>query len=53
MSALEAVESSNALMYESLKGADVKEGIESFLEKRPANFAPLGLGTRFDWMDGD
>lgn len=51
LTALEALESSNALMYESLTGADVAEGITSFLEKRPADFAPLGSGTRFSWME--
>ena len=43
--------SSNEIMYESITGADVAEGITSFLEKRPANFAPLGSGTLMSWMD--
>jgi enoyl-CoA hydratase/carnithine racemase len=47
----DAMHESDALMYESLKGADVGEGIKSFLEKRPAEFAPFGSGTRFGWMD--
>ena len=50
MTAAEALESSNSLMYESLRGADVTEGVMSFLEKRPASFAPLGSGTVFEWM---
>lgn len=51
MNAHEALEASNALMYESLAGSDLTEGVMSFLEKRPADFAPLGSGTRFGWMD--
>ncbi len=50
MTAEGALESSNALMYESLRGADLTEGVMSFLEKRQANFAPLGSGTTFNWM---
>lgn len=33
------------LVDESLHGADVQEGVQSFLERRPARFAPLGKGT--------
>ncbi len=51
MSILEAMEHSNNLMYESLKGADLTEGVMSFLEKRQANFPPFGEGTQFDWMN--
>ncbi len=47
----EAMAEADELMYESLTGADVAEGIASFLEKRPADFPPLGSGTRFGWMD--
>ena len=50
MTAEAAIESSNGLMYESLRGADLTEGVMSFLEKRQANFAPLGSGTTFNWM---
>ena len=46
----DAFASSNALMAESFDGDDLREGIASFLEKRPANFAPLGSGTTFGWM---
>ncbi len=54
MGAALAFESSNALMKESFAGADLREGVMSFLEKRPANFAPLGSGTTFSWMgNGD
>ena len=52
MGALDALESSNVLMYESLQGADLTEGVMSFLEKRQADFAPLGHGTTFEWMGG-
>jgi enoyl-CoA hydratase/carnithine racemase len=36
-----------ALMRESFAGADVKEGVASFLEQRPAVFAALDEGTLF------
>jgi enoyl-CoA hydratase/carnithine racemase len=36
----EAMEDSNRFMRESLKRPDFKEGVSSFLEKRPPNFAP-------------
>lgn len=53
----EAMSHANALMFESLRGADVTEGVMSFLEKRPAQFPPLGSGTVYEWMtdnhDGD
>ena len=48
-----AFESSNALMEESFAGADLTEGVMSFLEKRPASFAPLGSGSTFSWMGSD
>ncbi len=53
MGASRAFESSNALMAESLRGEDLREGVMSFLEKRPAKFAPLGSGTTFAWMGLD
>jgi len=51
MDASAATAHANALMYESLKGSDLVEGVTSFLEKRPANFPPLGEGTTYAWMD--
>lgn len=53
MGAARAFESSNALMAESFGGDDLREGVMSFLEKRPASFAPLGSGTTFSWMSRD
>ena len=50
MTAVEALDSANELMYESLDGADLSEGVMSFLEKRPAQFPPLGSGTSYRWM---
>lgn len=50
MSAHESLEHAEGLMRESLQGADVVEGIASFLEKRQVTFAPLGEGTSFEWM---
>lgn len=46
-----ALADSHALMHQSIKGADVGEGIGSYLEKRQAAFAPLGEGSRFPWME--
>lgn len=43
-----ALEDSNALMRQSLKGPDFKEGVSSYVDKRPPAFAPLGSGTTFD-----
>lgn len=51
MDPAQAFASSNALMAESFSGADLVEGVTSFLEKRPANFAPLGSGSTFSWME--
>ena len=45
----EALEESDRLMRQSLKGPDFKEGVASYVEKRPPGFAPLGQGTLFDW----
>ncbi len=50
--ARDALIHAEGLMRESLQGADVTEGIASFLEKRQVAFAALGHGTTFDWMDG-
>jgi enoyl-CoA hydratase/carnithine racemase len=50
MSGQDALHHAEALMRESLAGADVGEGIASFLEKRQVAFPPLGEGTQFDWM---
>lgn len=51
MTATEALDDSEQLMYESLQGSDVSEGIASFLERRAVAFPPLGEGTRFSWME--
>jgi enoyl-CoA hydratase/carnithine racemase len=45
----EATAQSDADMAHSLAGNDFKEGVASFLEKRPPNFAPLARG----WATGD
>jgi enoyl-CoA hydratase/carnithine racemase len=42
-----ALDDSNRLMRQSLGGPDFKEGVDSFVEKRPAAFPPLGEGTTF------
>jgi enoyl-CoA hydratase/carnithine racemase len=39
---------SDRLMVQSLKGPDFKEGVSSYVEKRPPEFAPLGKGTVLD-----
>jgi enoyl-CoA hydratase/carnithine racemase len=36
-----ALEKANRLMAESLRQGDVKEGVASFIEKRPPKFAPM------------
>src|SRR4051812_24003766 len=45
----QALEESDRLMRQSLKGPDFKEGVASYVEKRPPAFAPLDQGTLFDW----
>ena len=40
---------SNELMAMTLAGPDFKEGVASFVEKRPPAFAPLGEGTPIDF----
>jgi enoyl-CoA hydratase/carnithine racemase len=49
LSVQEATAQSDVDMAHSLAGADFKEGVSSFLEKRPPNFAPLQRG----WATGD
>jgi len=51
MTVREAMAEADRLMYESIAGLDVREGIDSFLDKRPVSFAPLGHGTTFAWME--
>lgn len=51
MSAHHALMNAEGLMRESLQGADVTEGIASFLEKRQVEFPSLGEGSCFGWMD--
>jgi enoyl-CoA hydratase/carnithine racemase len=38
----ESLEVANRLMIESLSGPDFAEGVRSFVERRPPDFAPLG-----------
>jgi enoyl-CoA hydratase/carnithine racemase len=38
----ESLEVANRLMMESFSGPDFREGVQSFVERRPPNFAPLG-----------
>ncbi len=42
MSVDDALAESNSMMVASLRRSDFKEGVASFLEKRPPAFAPLG-----------
>jgi enoyl-CoA hydratase/carnithine racemase len=44
-----ALRDSNKLMSASLGGPDFKEGVASFVEKRPPDFAPLGDGSPWEW----
>jgi enoyl-CoA hydratase/carnithine racemase len=43
-----ALAQSSAYMRQSLEGPDFKEGVSSYVEKRPPAFAPLGEGTKID-----
>lgn len=43
-----ACDETNRLMTLSLQGPDFKEGVNSFVEKRAPDFAPLGQGSRLD-----
>ena len=47
LSLTEAEQASRTLIDEALVGPDFAEGVQSFLERRPAAFAPLGAGTQF------
>jgi enoyl-CoA hydratase/carnithine racemase len=47
-----ALADSNEVMKESLLGPDFKEGVRSFLDRRPPAFAPLGEGTQYGWFEG-
>jgi len=42
----ESLEEANRLMMESFSGADFAEGVRSFVERRPPDFAPLPAGAR-------
>lgn len=42
MAVADALAESNSMMVSSLRRSDFKEGVASFLEKRPPSFAPLG-----------
>jgi enoyl-CoA hydratase/carnithine racemase len=53
MTNAEAMTASDTLMRQSVQGPDVTEGIQSYLERRQAQFAPLGRGTLFPWMNQD
>jgi enoyl-CoA hydratase/carnithine racemase len=50
MSAKESCDASMLLMRDSWNGPDLREGMTSFLERRPPAFAPLGEGTIYGWM---
>ena len=41
----EAMHDTNKLMAESLKRDDFKEGVRSFMERRPPQFKPLQVGS--------
>lgn len=43
-----ALQESNGFMRQSLGGPDFKEGVASYVEKRPPAFLPLGEGSRID-----
>ena len=40
-----ALEESNRLMHESFGWPDLREGVQSFVERRPPRFPPLGAGA--------
>jgi enoyl-CoA hydratase/carnithine racemase len=40
----EAMQDTNTLMAESLKHSDFREGVRSFMERRPPKFSPLKVG---------
>lgn len=40
---VESVDTADHLMRESFKAADINEGVQSFLERRPPQFSPLDL----------
>jgi enoyl-CoA hydratase/carnithine racemase len=41
----ESLEAANQLMFASFSGPDFGEGVRSFVERRPPNFAPLAEGV--------
>ena len=43
----EALAQANRLMVQSLAGVDFVEGVQSYVDKRPPAFEPLGEGTTF------
>lgn len=43
----QALAEANRLMVQSLMGVDFVEGVQSFVDRRPAAFQPLGEGTTF------
>lgn len=47
----EALADSHALMRHSVTQPDTKEGIGAFVERRTPDFAALGEGSRYPWMD--
>jgi enoyl-CoA hydratase/carnithine racemase len=44
----ESLARARKLMGRSVKGPDFKEGLHSYLEKRPPAFPPLGTGTSYE-----
>lgn len=43
-----ALDEANALMRQSIRGPDFKEGVASYVEKRTPAFAPLDEGTTYE-----
>lgn len=43
----EALAQANELMLRSLRGPDLVEGVQSYVQRRPPAFAPLGEGTTY------